>query len=331
MKISHMVSAGALAVSLTLGFVLPVTALAATTPSLGAAAGYSLYGDAGVTNTGAGTHVWGNVGDNNLGHPGLLGSQVDGTINVGAGVAGAAGTAYGALNAEGATGALDLAGTHTVTPGVYTVGATTLNGTLTLDGAGVYIFRSDSSITTSGAGTVNLINGATACNVFWQIPTSMTIGAGSHIEGTIIAQTGLISLATGATLNGRALAHTQVTIDSNQITEPICGGTPPSPTPIYGCMEVVATNYNSSATSQTGVTCTYPVVQVPIIPVVPPVSNQTATTTVVTTTTATAVIPKLPNTGLPPQNRTPWDIFITAGILMIVSVSLVLALKKRTV
>src|ERR1035437_6804051 len=227
MKISHEASVGALAVSLLLGFALPVTALAATTPSLGAAAGYSLYGDAGITNTGAGTHVWGNVGDNSLGHSGLLGSQVDGTIGAGAGVAGAAGTAYGALDAQGVTGSLDLAGTHTVTPGVYTVGATTLNGTLTLDGAGVYIFRSDSSITTSGAGTVNLINGATACNVFWQVPTSMTIGAGSHVEGTIIAQTGLISLATGATLVGRALAHTQVTLDSNQITEPTCAAVPP--------------------------------------------------------------------------------------------------------
>src|ERR1035437_1032772 len=124
MKISHKVSVGALAVSLLLGFVLPVTALAATTPSLGVAAGYSLYGDAGVTNTGAGTHVWGNVGDNSLGHPGLLGTQVDGTIGTGVGVAGAMGTAYDALDAQGATGALDLAGTNTVNPGVYTVGAT---------------------------------------------------------------------------------------------------------------------------------------------------------------------------------------------------------------
>ncbi|OYV25853.1 MAG: hypothetical protein B7W98_03565, partial [Parcubacteria group bacterium 20-58-5] len=206
----------------------PSAAFAATAPDLGAATGYSLYGDAGVTNTGAGTHVWGNVGDNSLGHPGLLGTQVDGTIDAGVGVAGAAGTAYGALDAQGATGNLDLAGTHTVTPGVYTVGATTLNGTLTLDGAGVYIFRSSSSISTSGAGTMNLINGATACNVFWQIPTSMTIGTGTHMEGTIIAQTGLISLGTDATLVGRALAHTQVTLDSNQVTEPTCV-TPPPP------------------------------------------------------------------------------------------------------
>jgi hypothetical protein len=48
---------------------------------------------------------------------------------------------------------------------------------------------------------------------------------------------------------------------------------------------------------------------------------------------ATVVVasPALPSTGLPPRSRTPWDIFITAGILMVVSSSLVLALKKRTV
>ncbi|MCR4275870.1 MAG: ice-binding family protein [Candidatus Parcubacteria bacterium] len=323
MKLSYKVSLAVLSAAAFLG---PIFAHAATSPSLGAAAGYSLYGDAGVTNTGAGTHVWGNVGDNSLGHPGLLGTQVDGTIDAGAGVAGAAGTAYGALDAQGATGALDLAGTHTVTPGVYTVGATTLNGTLTLDGAGVYIFRSDSSITTSGAGTMNLINGATACNVFWQIPTSMSIGTGTHVEGTIIAQTGAITLATGATLVGRALAHTQVTLDSNQITEPTCAAAPPAP--VYGCMDSTATNYNSSATSQTGVTCTYPVV-----------TTATTTTTVVnpvvttpTITTTTVVTPTLPNTGLPPRGTsTTSDAAMVTGILMAVLASLAVIQKKRKI
>lgn len=131
-------------------------------------------------------------------------------------------SAYGDLAGQAATGVLDLAGTNTVTPGIYTVGATTLNGTLTLDGAGVYIFRSSSSISTSGAARVLLINGATACDVFWEIPTSMTIGANSEIIGTIITNTGLISLANGASLQGRAWAHTQVTMDNNQITEPTC-------------------------------------------------------------------------------------------------------------
>lgn len=70
---------------------------------------------------------------------------------------------------------------------------------------------------------MSLINGATACNVFWEIPASMTIGANAHIEGTIIAQTGLISLGSGTTLKGRAFSLTkQVTLLLNQITQPVC-------------------------------------------------------------------------------------------------------------
>lgn len=221
------------ALSLVLGLAGPISVSAATAPDLGAAATYSVYGDAGVTNDlSATTHVWGNVGHNGLGATNLDdATQVDGVIDVGAGVAAAASAAYDALAAQGATGALDLDGGGNVTPGVYTVGATALNGTLTLDGAGVYIFRSSSSISTSGAAVVNLINGATACNVFWQIPTSMTIGAGSVIEGTIITQTGLISLGSGASLKGRALAKTQVTLIANQITEPVCAAAAPPAAP----------------------------------------------------------------------------------------------------
>ena len=199
---------------------------AATAPNLGAASTYAIFGKAGVTNDSdvGTTHIWGNVGAD-ASVTGLNdGTQVDGSINVPAtGVEAAVLSAYGELAAQGADAALNLAGNNTVVPGVYTVGATTLNGTLTLNGAGVYIFRSSSSISTSGPAVVSLTNGATACNVFWQIPAAMTIGAGSQIVGTIITNTELISLAAGASLQGRALSRiAQVTLDSNQITEPTC-------------------------------------------------------------------------------------------------------------
>jgi len=213
-----------LAVFSFIAIATPMSTHAATAPTLGAAADYAVYGDAGVTNDlSATTHIWGNVGHNGFGATNLIVGQVDtAVIDNGVGVDAAASTAYGQMDAQAATAALDLAGTNTVTPGLYTVGATTLNGTLTLNGSGVYIFRSSSSISTSGAAKVRLINGATACNVFWQIPTSMTIGASSEIVGTIITNTGLISLADSASLQGRALAHTQVTLIRNQITEPTC-------------------------------------------------------------------------------------------------------------
>jgi uncharacterized repeat protein (TIGR01451 family) len=232
----------------------PVPALAATAPTLGAAAGYGVFGVTAVTNDGSATsHVWGNVGSDTS----VTGlddtTQVDGTINVPApGVAAAALSAYGQLAGEAATGALNLSGTNTVGPGVYTVGATTLNGTLTLSGAGVYIFRSSSSVSTSGAAVVNLTNGADACNVFWQIPTSMTIGSGTVMVGTIITDTGLISLDAGASLKGRALAHTGVTMITNQITEPTCAtALPPPAGQQTGTLTVVKSVINDNGGSKT--------------------------------------------------------------------------------
>jgi len=206
----------------------PVKNVLAVTPpdrGLGTADSYAVFGKAGVTNTGAPTHIWGNVGaDSSV--IGLTAPQVDGTINTPApSVQTDASSTFDSLMSatQGTPSSLDLAGTNTIGPGVYNVAATTLNGALTLDGAGVYIFRSSSSNTTAHSGTMNLINGASACNVFWAVSASMTIGVGAHVVGTIIAQTGLISLGTNATLQGRAISLTQqVTLDSNQITQPTC-------------------------------------------------------------------------------------------------------------
>ena len=168
---------------ISLGFGLIGSTMAATAPTLGIAAGYAVYSDAGITNTVWTTHIRWNVGDNGFGHPGLIAWQVDGTLGITAGawVAAAVLIAYGQLAAQPGAVPLVLAGNNAVGPGVYDIGAGTLNGTLTLSGAGVYVFRSTSSITvTPGVGAkVLLTNGADACNVFWQIPTSMTIWAGA--------------------------------------------------------------------------------------------------------------------------------------------------------
>lgn len=67
-----------------------------------------------------------------------------------------------------------------------------------------------------------LTNGATSCDVYWQIPTSMTFGASGNIVGTIIASTGNITFVSGVNLIGRAWSHTLLTMDNNQITEPVC-------------------------------------------------------------------------------------------------------------
>lgn len=101
----------------------------------------------------------------------------------------------------------DLGGT-TRGAGVYCGGALGVTGTLTLDGGGdpnaTFLFQATSSLTV--AGTVVLINGAQAKNVYWQVGSSATLGTGSAFKGNILALTS-ITLVTGTTLEGRALAR----------------------------------------------------------------------------------------------------------------------------
>jgi len=71
---------------------------------------------------------------------------------------------------------------------------------------------------TSGA-IVTLSGGAKASNIFWQVAGQVTLGTTVAMEGIILCKT-LIAMSTGATLNGRALAQTAVTLDANIITTP---------------------------------------------------------------------------------------------------------------
>jgi hypothetical protein len=141
----------------------------------------------------------------------------------------------------------DLGG-QTLTPGVYKSSSSIgLTGALTLDGQGntsaVFIFQVGYTLTTASASHVNLIDGAQACNVFWQIGSSATLGTSSVFAGNIFAYTS-ISINNGVDLAGRALARNgAVTLINDTITAAQCattsspgpGGGPPaggSPTPV---------------------------------------------------------------------------------------------------
>ena len=110
------------------------------------------------------------------------------------------GTVIGTANIGGTTRA----------PGVYCSPSSILvTGDLTLDGGGdpnaTFVFQAGSTITT--AGSVILINGAQARNVYWQVGSSATLGGGPATwRGNILALT-TITLNNNVTLIGRALAR----------------------------------------------------------------------------------------------------------------------------
>jgi type VI secretion system secreted protein VgrG len=116
----------------------------------------------------------------------------------------------------------------TLTPGVYCFSTSAqLTGILTLDAQGnqnaQFVFQTGSTLTTASGSSVLLINSANAGNVFWEVGSSATLGTGTAFIGNIMAQSS-ITLTTGASLNGRALARVgAVTLDSNAISFPAVG------------------------------------------------------------------------------------------------------------
>jgi ice-binding like protein/Big-like domain-containing protein len=117
-------------------------------------------------------------------------------------------------------------GGQTLAPGLYksTSSLAISAGDLTLDAKGdgdaVFIFQMASTLTTTAGRQVILTGGARSTNIFWQVGTSATFGTTSSFQGTVLADQA-ITLNTGATLNGRALARIgAVALDSNKIVKP---------------------------------------------------------------------------------------------------------------
>jgi hypothetical protein len=207
---------------------------AAVAPRMGTTSGFAVLAGAGITNTGA-TVIDGDIGT----FPTTSITGYDTITQVGVNHGGDLVTqgakddlviAYG--DAAGAASTMAVGpelGGLTLTPGVYTGGALEITGTLTLDTLGnpsaVFIFQAASSLTLNPGSSVVVLNGATACNVFWQVTSSAILDTSSHLIGSVLALTD-IHARTGATVQGRLLARNgEVTLDTNTITDEVCATT----------------------------------------------------------------------------------------------------------
>jgi hypothetical protein len=284
-------------------------ALAETAPvGLGTAGSFAVLAGTTVTNTGP-SSISGDLGVS----PGTAvtgfppGTVSNGTIHSADGVAAGA-------QSDLTTGYNDAAGRsptanvpafigagQTLTPGVYKASSSLdVGGSLTLDAGGdpnaVFIFQAPSTLVTDSASSVILTNGAQACNVFWQVGSSATLGTDSAFTGSILALTS-ISVDTGDTIEGRALARNgAVTLDDDTITSPACATAPPTPTPT----PTSTTSGTATATPTSTATAT----PTPTRPAPTPTSTTSASPTPTPTATTSprpaptpTPVPTIPVTG----------------------------------
>ncbi|MGC9968935.1 MAG: ice-binding family protein [Minisyncoccia bacterium] len=254
-----------LAVTFALGFVGPVAALAAVgvAPSLGAEAPYAIvastWTNSYTSGTGLETAITGGVCYTTP--PATAPISINGVTTTPLSLAvvpctngGSQTAALVDLNAQAADASCTSLGTNVVLSGTYTPGCykssgtmdITLSTTVTLNGQGIYIFKSGGALTTGANSKVVLTNGALAQNVYWIPGGTATLGANSATSPTPTFVGNIIADALGSTgitvgqfvnIRGRLLAfgHT-VTTDQDTITTPtslhviklVVGGTTPA-------------------------------------------------------------------------------------------------------
>jgi hypothetical protein len=113
-------------------------------------------------------------------------------------------------------------GGKTLTPGLYKwTSALNIPTDITISGSptDVFIFQVAGTLKMSSAVRITLAGGVQAKNIFWVVSDAVTFGTTSHFEGNILGMTG-INMQTGATINGRMLAQTAVTLQMNTVTRP---------------------------------------------------------------------------------------------------------------
>jgi len=135
--------------------------------------------------------------------------------------------------------------TQTLAPGLYTwTTPVDITGDITLSGSAsdVWIFQVNGTLTIDAGKNIILTGGALPENIFWQTTSTVNLMAGSHFEGNILSQTD-IAMRSAATLTGRALAQTAVTLIANTVSIP--AGFVPTPIPAnLTVINTVTNNYS---------------------------------------------------------------------------------------
>ena len=192
------------------------SATIAQAPDLGKVSGFTLFTAVGaVTNTGA-THLHGNISTNAGAFsgfpPGILKGNIHVADNLSTLAATDAAVVYSYLNAMtcGTVIGTTLGYNQVLGAGVYCTGAaSSLNGTLTLDGQGnpdaLFIFKINGAFATGVSSTISLINGASLINVYWQVNGQFDLGDSSVFKGTLMAN-GAINLLDKASFYGRVIS-----------------------------------------------------------------------------------------------------------------------------
>ncbi|KAK6442262.1 hypothetical protein LTR95_001512 [Oleoguttula sp. CCFEE 5521] len=290
----------------------PISLPVLTTPiQLGLVAPYGVFAATTITNTGN-TNIAAKIGLSpgtsitGFG-PGISQGQDAGPLNLAA-IAAKADLLVAYASISLLTAGADLTGQdlggRTLNSGVYQFSSSGgLTGQLVLDAQNnpnaVFVFKFGSTLTTASASSVVLINGAQACNVFWQIGSSATFGTGTQFLGVVLAQAS-ITATTGTSLSRGALyaLAAAVTLDTVTIGGS-CGAAivvpPPVSTPVTSVVtlppvtQTVTITLPGTTSTINGVVTTLPGSTVVSTLTAPGVVTTTTAPGVITTTTAPAV------------------------------------------
>ncbi len=234
---------------LTVVLMIPATAVSQSSPApvnLGTSGNFVILAKTGISTTGV-TSITGEIGVSPIDHTAITGFDLildpSGTFSTSSLVVGkvyaadystptptmlisavgdmetaytdAAGRTpdYTELYSGDITGQTLTTGTYKWSTGVLvSANGVTISGT----SSDVWIFQIAQDLTVANGAIITLSGGALASNIFWQVAGQVTLGTTSDFKGIILSQT-LIEMQNGATLSGRALAQTAVTLDANTI------------------------------------------------------------------------------------------------------------------